>query len=217
MSKEFSIPGQKIEVIRSVNLLISKGEKIAIMGPSGAGKTTLLTLLGGLDKPTSGKVLWDGLDIGTMNNNMLAQERNGKIGFVYQFHHLLMEFSALENVSLPLVIGGVAPAQAVKNAAEMLAAVGLGERLQHKPGELSGGERQRVAVARALVGNPICVLMDEPTGNLDDVTAESIHRLIMDLGKQLEIALVTVTHNHNLARMMDTRYQLTKSSLSKVR
>lgn len=210
------ISGESLEVIRKVDLAIGAGDKIAIMGPSGAGKTTLLTLLGGLDQPTSGSILWDGLEIASMSNNMLAKQRNGKIGFVYQFHHLLMEFSALENVSLPLVIGGRPPAIAKKSAATMLDAVGLGKRLHHKPGELSGGERQRVAVARALVSNPVCVMMDEPTGNLDDKTANGIHKLIMDLAKQFSIALVVVTHNHKLAGLMDKHYTLNNGKLSQI-
>ncbi|MBE8182851.1 MAG: ATP-binding cassette domain-containing protein [Candidatus Portiera sp.] len=217
LHKEFVIPGQKVEVINNIDLSIDKGEKIAIMGPSGTGKTTLLTLLGGLDKPTSGSVWWDGIEIGFMSNNLLAKQRNGKIGFVYQFHHLLMEFSALENVSLPLVIGGMSPIAAKQSAADMLDAVGLGNRLQHKPGELSGGERQRVAVARALVGNPICVLMDEPTGNLDDKTASDIHKLIMLLVKKFAIALVVVTHDQKLAGLMDKCFVLNSGKLSKKR
>lgn len=211
--KDFKLGQQKVQVINGVDLSVVASERIAIMGPSGAGKTTLLNLLGGLDDPSDGKVLWAGEAINAMNNNQLARQRNGKIGFVYQFHHLLMEFSAIENVALPLVIGGVSPQQALKQAAEILDLVGLAKRLQHKPSELSGGERQRVAVARALVVKPLCLLMDEPTGNLDDATADAIHKLITSLGRKLKIAIIVVTHDSSLARIMDKKYSLQRGKL----
>ena len=213
LCKEFKVPGQKIRVLKNINFTLAPGERAAIVGSSGAGKTTLLTILGGLEKPSSGEVRVDGTVLTKMNSNQLAKLRNGKIGFVYQFHHLLMEFTSAENVAIPLVLGSETPAAALQRAAKMLTLVGLGKRLQHKPGELSGGERQRVAVARALAGNPSCVLLDEPTGNLDEGTAESVHRLLLRLSKKLGIALLAVTHDAHLASMMDKQYILNQGNL----
>lgn len=219
LRKEFYLAGQKtgknkaIKVLQNINFSLSAGERVAILGSSGTGKTTLLTILGGLEKPSAGQVQVDGMDITNMKPNQLAKMRNGKIGFVYQFHHLLMEFTATENVAIPLVLGAWQPAEALKRAVKMLKMVGLSKRLEHKPGELSGGERQRVAVARALAGDPLCVLLDEPTGNLDENTAEAVHNMLLRLSKKLGIALLAVTHDYHLASMMDKQYMLEHGEL----
>ena len=217
LGKSFYLAEETIEVLSGISLTISHGEKVAIMGPSGVGKTTLLNILGGLDNPSEGTVLWEDKDIGKLGSEKLSRLRNGKIGFVYQFHHLLQEFSALENTALPLVIGGERPEKAIKKAEKTLKDVGLGERLNHKPGELSGGERQRVAVARALVVNPMALLMDEPTGNLDSDTAREIHRLFVSLANRLGFAIVLVTHDTGLAKMMDRKYVLRQGKIGSTR
>lgn len=202
LAKTFAEGGLWVEVLRSVTLQINAGEMVAIVGPSGSGKSTLLHLLGGLDRPTSGTVRINDIDIAELSATAIGELRNKYLGFVYQFHHLLAEFTALENVALPLLIGGVSSAVAQDRARMILAKVGLGPREQHRSAELSGGERQRVALARALVTEPRCVLADEPTGNLDHKTAEKIYDLITLLNAELKTAFVIVTHDLNVARRM---------------
>jgi lipoprotein-releasing system ATP-binding protein len=197
-----------LAVLQGVNLQIEPGENLAIIGVSGAGKTTLLNLLGGLDDPDAGSVRLCGADWQSLDASQRASWRNQHLGFVYQFHHLLAEFSALENVALPLLIGGASVAQASERAEELLGCVGLAERLQHQPAELSGGERQRVAIARALVTQPALVLMDEPTGNLDPHTADSMLDLLMELNQTLSISTVIVTHDPAIAARMDRAVRL---------
>jgi lipoprotein-releasing system ATP-binding protein len=199
---------QDLAVLQGVNLQIQQGEKIAIIGVSGSGKTTLLNVLAGLDDPNTGSVQLCGSDWQHLDATQRASWRNQHLGFVYQFHHLLAEFSALENVALPLLIGGASVAQASERAEELLARVGLAERLQHQPAELSGGERQRVAIARALVTQPAVVLMDEPTGNLDPHTAASMLDLLMELNQTLGISTVMVTHDPAIAGRMDRTVRL---------
>jgi len=197
-----------VEVLRGVDLTFSRGEKTAIVGASGVGKTTLLHILGTLDRPTTGKVLYEGKDIYTLNEKDLALFRNREIGFVFQFHHLLPEFSALENTSMPCLIQGNTKREAVSRAEAILTLVGLKERLSHKPGELSGGEQQRVAVARALVLEPKVLLADEPTGNLDTKTGESVFDLLQELNQIRGVTLIVVTHNLKLAEKLSRQIQL---------
>ena len=192
---------------------MAPGETVAIVGSSGAGKTTLLNLLGGLDKPSSGQISICGKDIHRLSEAGRARFRNRYLGFVYQFHHLLPEFSALENVMMPCVLGGMAVADARNKAETLLGRVGLAARLTHKPGELSGGERQRVAIARALVNEPDCVLLDEPTGNLDEHTGEGVRSLIESLRDQLGIAFVMVTHDMKMARSLGRVLRLEQGRL----
>jgi lipoprotein-releasing system ATP-binding protein len=208
LSKSFKQGDQELVVLRNLNLQVAAGEKVAIIGVSGSGKTTLLNLLGGLDTPTSGIVAIDGQNLAKMGSKAQDLLRNQSLGFVYQFHHLLGEFSAQENVAMPLIIARQPYQQCLQRAADMLQQVGLGERLHHKPAQLSGGERQRVAIARALVNSPACVLMDEPTGNLDRHTAASIHDLIRKLNQDLNISFVLVTHDISLAERMDRVLEL---------
>ncbi len=195
--------GQPLEVLRSVDLDVRRGEFVAIVGASGAGKSTLLHLLGALDAATSGDVWLDGSRYADLDARATAELRNRKVGFVFQFHHLLREFSALENVMMPLLIGGVAPRQAQSRAEEVLSEVGLAGRMTHRPGELSGGEQQRCAVARALVHDPSVVLADEPSGNLDHANSERLHELFFRLAREYETAVVVVTHNRQLAARAD--------------
>lgn len=199
---------QEILVLDDINLVIKTGETVAITGSSGAGKSTLLNLLGGLDSCSSGVIRLKGQSYALLNDKQLAQLRNTELGFVYQFHHLLSEFSALENAAMPLLIRGIRQSQAYQQAAAMLEKVGLAARLDHRPAQLSGGERQRVAIARALVGEPACVLMDEPTGNLDEETALAIQQLLKDLNQQLGICLVIVTHDKSIAAVQQRQLSL---------
>ena len=202
ISKQFADGELKTNVLSDVNLSVQKGDRIAIIGSSGSGKSTLLHLLGGLDKPTSGSIKVHGQDINRLSVKTLSQLRNQSLGFVYQFHHLLPEFSAIENVAIPLIIGGTKPKKAEQQAEDLLIKVGLSHRLVHKPSELSGGERQRAALARALITQPDCLLADEPTGNLDHRTAQGIFDLILELNESLGTALVIVTHDIELASQM---------------
>ena len=192
-----------VPALQGIDLDVKRGEFVSIMGPSGCGKTTLLHILGALDSPSDGKVLFDGTDLATLDERELASLRNREVGFVFQFHHLLPDFSALENVMMPALIRGMAREEAAKLASSMLEQVGLAARLDHKPGELSGGEQQRVAVARAVVLSPRAVLADEPTGNLDPAMADEVHQLLIDLNEQRGITLVIVTHNRQLAALAD--------------
>jgi len=214
LSKHFEIGPVKVEVLKQVNLSVSQGEQVSIIGSSGSGKSTLLHLLGGLDTPTNGYVSVDGKDMAKLSDTARGKLRNSSLGFVYQFHHLLPEFNALENVAMPLLIRGTPVKEAQQNAIEMLSHVGLSNRLQHKPSELSGGERQRAAVARALVTKPKCVLADEPTGNLDTGTATKIYDLMMDLNREFNTSYILVTHDISLAKKMDRVLHLQDGVLS---
>jgi lipoprotein-releasing system ATP-binding protein len=201
--KTFSEGDLSVEVLKGVNLSVKSGEQIAIMGSSGSGKSTLLHLLGGLDSCTSGTVRINDQQISKLDETARGQIRNRYLGFVYQFHHLLAEFTALENVGMPLLIRGESPVVVKEKASTILEKVGLGKRLQHKPGELSGGERQRTAIARALITNPVCVLADEPTGNLDNKTAHVIYELMLSLNREFGTSIIMATHDSDLANHME--------------
>lgn len=200
--------GSKLEILRDVNFTLRAGEKIAIVGASGSGKSTLLHLLGGLDKPTSGQVLIDSQDVNLLSETERCRLRNRLLGFIYQFHHLLPEFDAQENVAMPSLVRGTSPVQAMNQARVLLEKVGMIRRLDHKPSELSGGERQRAAVARAMANEPRCILADEPTGNLDKNTAEQVMQLMLRLNREYGTSLVVVTHDISLASRMDRVYTI---------
>lgn len=201
--RDFREGTSTLEVLHGVNLVVPPAERIAIIGASGSGKTTLLQIMGGLDEPTRGEVFVNGEPMHGTDEASKGDLRNRNIGFVYQFHHLLPEFSAEENVAMPLMIRGVQRVAAVEQARDLLARVGLAERLLHKPGELSGGERQRAAVARALITRPRLVLADEPTGNLDSGNGEQVLQLMLELNAELQTSLIIVTHDHSIASRMD--------------
>ena len=209
----FRMADAELEILRGVDLVVPAGDSVAILGVSGSGKSTLLHILGGLERPSRGQVLWDGIDLYTLEPDQLARFRNETIGFVFQFHHLLPEFSALENVMMPCLLAGWPWRRARARAGEMLEAVGLEARREHGPGKLSGGERQRVAIARALVLEPPILLADEPTGNLDPHTAESVEEILLRLNRESGTALVLVTHNEKLASRLSKKCYLVEGRL----
>jgi lipoprotein-releasing system ATP-binding protein len=212
--KHFQEGDYKVEVLNSVEFSVAPGERVAIVGSSGSGKSTLLHLLGGLDTPTSGEVMVDGAPLSRMSDAARGELRNRAIGFVYQFHHLLPEFTAVENVAMPLLIGGTDPAEAEAKAVDLLGKVGLAKRLTHRPAKLSGGERQRAAVARALIHRPSLVLADEPTGNLDTHTGEQVYELMLELNREMGTSLVLVTHDPKMAARAQRVMQLKDGVLS---
>ncbi len=216
LGKTYREGGLNTRVFEDLDFEVARGETVAILGASGAGKSTLLHLLGGLDTPTAGEVYVSGRKMSALSDAARGSLRNSELGFVYQFHHLLPEFTALENVMLPVLLGQADVKQAGARARELLEAVGLGHRLDHKPGELSGGERQRAAVARALVNRPACVLGDEPTGNLDEKTAATVFELMLGLNREQGTSLVVVTHDRGLARRLDRVMELHEGRLREV-
>jgi lipoprotein-releasing system ATP-binding protein len=214
LGKSFNDGDINVDVLRGLDFSINESERIAIIGSSGSGKSTLLQLIGGLDNPTQGDIIICGHHLKQVNDSMRGHLRNKYLGFIYQFHHLLPEFTALENVSMPLMIRDMSLREIRQTAEKMLERVGLKQRLQHKPGELSGGERQRVAIARALVTRPKVILADEPTGNLDRKTAQQVFELMMEINRELNTAIVMVTHDTELAETMDITYELKDGRLS---
>jgi len=210
LHKSYWLGEKEIHVLRGASFALGAGEMASLVGPSGVGKSTFLHVIGTLDPPTAGEVLFDGRDAFGMSEEELASFRNRSVGFVFQFHYLLPEFTALQNASMPGLINRLSREEAEAQAKEMLEVVGLGERLDHKPGELSGGEQQRVALARALVLKPRLLLADEPTGNLDEATGEGIHQLLVELNQRLGIAAIVVTHNPRLAERMPRRLRLSE-------
>jgi len=207
LSKSFG-DGHRLHVLTDLDFEVAAGESVAIVGQSGVGKSTLLHVLGSLDRPSAGKVFFDGIDVFSLSDREQAEFRNREVGFIFQFHHILPDFTALENVMMPQLIRGIAAPVAERSARKVLEQVDLADRLTHKPGELSGGEQQRVAVARAIVQSPRAVLADEPTGNLDPETGAEVHSLLMELNRNHQITLVIVTHNQELAGMMDRTLHL---------
>lgn len=214
LAKTFHVGDTQLDVLRDIHFSLAKGEQVAIMGSSGSGKSTLLHLLGGLDKPSSGEISMNGTPLSSLTEVGLGRLRNRTLGFVYQFHHLLPEFTALENVAMPLMIAGGDLEEAASRAEDILGRVGLAERLSHKPGKLSGGERQRAAVARALVTRPVCVLADEPTGNLDRHNATQVYQLMMELNAELGTSFLVATHDMAIAERMDRILQLEDGCLA---
>ena len=216
LARTYDEGASAVNVLQDINLELAAGDLVAVVGASGSGKSTLLNLLGGLDRPSEGEVTICGADLINMNEKQRCQFRNRHLGFIYQFHHLLPEFSALENVAMPLLIRGDRPAAALADASDLLSQVGLAERVSHKPGELSGGERQRVAIARALVTNPDLVLADEPTGNLDERTAGQVQALMLDLNRRLGTAFLVVTHDSAFAEQCQRVLSLHEGRLASV-
>ena len=217
ISKGFTVGGNFFAILSNINFHIEKGDSIAVVGASGIGKSTLLNIIGTLDQPDSGSLLFQGKNLFEQNENDLALFRNRKVGFVFQFHHLLNDFSALENVMMPLFIAGIGKKQAKQSAKEMLERVGLQDRLEHRAAQLSGGEQQRVAIARAIVQKPLLLLADEPTGNLDKNNSNSIHRLLIELNADLDMTMVIVTHNPKLSSLMSRNVTFSNGQLVKSR
>jgi lipoprotein-releasing system ATP-binding protein len=213
LAKSYSDGKSVIHVLRSVDLEVAQGEMVAVVGSSGSGKSTLLHLLAGLDKPTSGQIILNGSDLNAVKEEEKCRLRNHYMGFIYQFHHLLPEFSALENVAMPLLIRGDEPAHITERASDLLEQVGLKDRMSHRLGALSGGERQRVAIARALAVDPACILADEPTGNLDPQNAERVLELFFDLQKKRQTGVVIVTHDVNIARRANRVFRIADGAL----
>jgi lipoprotein-releasing system ATP-binding protein len=214
LRKSYQHGGRTIEVLRGIDLTVAAGDMVAVVGSSGAGKSTLLHVLGTLDQPTAGRIDYDGVDVTRMAPARMADFRNHTIGFVFQFHHLLPEFTALENCAMPGLIAGLSRANALAGAGKLLERVGLGHRLTHRPGELSGGEQQRVALARALIMEPKVLLADEPTGNLDTHTGEEIHGLVVELNRERGMTMIVVTHNADLAARMPRRVKMVDGVIS---
>lgn len=214
LTKSYWQGGVQIQVLSNLNLSVEGAERVAIVGLSGSGKSTLLHLLAGLDQPDSGRVLVAGKSVFDLSESELCKLRNAELGFVYQFHHLLADFTAVENIAMPLLIGGVGRSEALEKAASLLTKVNLGARGGHKPAQLSGGERQRVAIARALVNDPVCVLADEPTGNLDETSAAEVDALMLSLSEQMGTSFIVVTHNRDLAGRLDRQFTLHNGQLS---